>query len=90
MLLHDMGLGLADNRADWTANGREWRTPPLAGLRLAADNLGGTVHYLHDGRTTDLSEAVLMHGGEAQASRDRFAGLSADDKEALIAFLMSL
>ena len=90
MLLHDMGSGLADNRADWTANGFEWRTPPLAGLRLAADNLGGTVHYMHDGRTTDLSEAVSMHGGEAQASRDRFAGLNAADKEALIAFLLSL
>lgn len=90
MLLHDMGPGLADNRADWTANGFEWRTTPLVGLRLAADNLGGTVHYLHDGRTTDLSEAVLMHGGEAQASRDRFAGLNAEDKEALIAFLLSL
>lgn len=90
MLLHDMGPGLADNRADWTANGREWRTPPLVGLRLAANNLGGTVHYLHDGRTTNLSEAILTHGGEAQASRERFAGLSAEDKEALLAFLLSL
>ena len=90
MLLHDMGEGLADHRADGSANGFEWRTVPLMGLRLAADNLGGVVHYLHDGRTSDLAEAIVMHGGEAQASRDRFAALSAEEKEAVLAFLLSL
>ena len=29
LLLHDMGEGLADNRPDGEATGREWRTPPL-------------------------------------------------------------
>jgi CxxC motif-containing protein (DUF1111 family) len=90
MLLHDMGEGLADHRVDGGANGYEWRTAPLMGLRLAADNLGGVVHYLHDGRTSDLSEAILMHGGEAQASRDQFSALSAEGKEAVLAFLLSL
>ena len=90
LLLHDMGEGLADHRSDGSANGYEWRTAPLMGLRLAADNLGGVVHYLHDGRTSDLSEAILMHGGEAQASRDGFAALSAEEKEAVLAFLLSL
>jgi CxxC motif-containing protein (DUF1111 family) len=85
-----MGEGLADHRADGSANGFEWRTVPLMGLRLAADNLGGVVHYLHDGRTSDLAEAIVMHGGEAQASRDRFAALSAEEKEAVLAFLLSL
>jgi CxxC motif-containing protein (DUF1111 family) len=90
MLLHDLGEELADHRADGSANGFEWRTVPLMGLRLAADNLGGTVHYLHDGRTSDLSEAILIHGGEAQASRDRFNALSAEESEAVLAFLLSL
>lgn len=90
ILLHDMGPELADNRPDWEANGREWRTAPLWGLRLAGDPLGGVVHYLHDGRTTDLSEAILLHGGEAETARNLFQGLSESDKNALIAFLLSL
>jgi CxxC motif-containing protein (DUF1111 family) len=90
LLLHDLGAGLADNRPDGSADGYEWRTPLLMGLRLAADNLGGVAHYLHDGRTSDLGEAIRLHGGEAQASRNRFVGLSAEEQQALIAFLLSL
>lgn len=90
LLLHDMGPELADHRPDGSANGYEWRTVPLMGLRLAADNLGGVAHYLHDGRTSDLSEAIRFHGGEALASRNRFIALSSEDQKALIAFLLSL
>jgi len=90
LLLHDMGPGLADNRADGSADGYEWRTPPLMGIRLAPDNLGGPAHYLHDGRTSDLGEAILEHGGEAQGSRDRYQALSTDEQNALLAFVLSL
>ncbi len=90
LLLHDMGPELADHRGDGSADGYEWRTVPLMGLRLAADNLGGTVHYLHDGRTSDLGEAVRLHGGEASGSRDRFVVLPVADQDALLAFLLSL
>ena len=90
LLLHDMGPELADNRPDGSADGYEWRTPPLFGLRLAGDPLGGTAFYLHDGRTTDLGEAIQLHGGEAEAARNRFVELSESDRKALIAFLMSL
>ena len=90
ILLHDMGPGLADNRPDWDANGREWKTAPLWGLRLAGDPLGGIAHYLHDGRTSDLSQAILLHGGEAVIARNFFEGLSESDKKALIAFLLTL
>ena len=90
LLLHDMGPELADNRADGSANGFEWRTPPLMGIRLAPDNLGGVAHYLHDGRTTDLGGAIRMHGGEAEASRNRFLALPDGDQNALIAFVLSL
>jgi CxxC motif-containing protein (DUF1111 family) len=89
LLLHDMGPRLADGRADFDASGREWRTPPLWGLGWAAElhRRGG---FLHDGRARTAEEAVLWHGGEAEASRARFEALDADDRAALLAFLESL
>jgi CxxC motif-containing protein (DUF1111 family) len=35
LLLHDMGEGLADNRPDYLAGGRDWRTSPLWGIGLS-------------------------------------------------------
>ncbi|MBI4547803.1 MAG: c-type cytochrome [Ignavibacteriae bacterium] len=90
LLLHDMGDELADNFVEGEANGREWRTTPLWGLRLYEQQLGGTAYYLHDGRTSDLREAIRAHGGETAGARDGFLELSESDKEALIAFLRSL
>ncbi len=90
LLLHDMGEGLADNRPDGDADGYEWRTAPLWGTRLVPDFLGGQEFYLHDGRAESLEEAVLLHGGEAQAARDGFAALSEGDRQALVKFLKSL
>lgn len=46
--------------------------------------------YMHDGRALTLSQAILMHGGEAQASRNAFANLSTDDKNSILAFLATL
>ncbi|HWO88373.1 MAG TPA: di-heme oxidoredictase family protein, partial [Gemmatimonadales bacterium] len=89
LLLHDMGDGLADNRPDRGANGREWRTAPLWGLRLVRQFLNGDAFYLHDGRARTLEEAILLHGGEAQAARDRFASLPAADRAALLDFVGS-
>jgi CxxC motif-containing protein (DUF1111 family) len=89
LLLHDMGEGLADNRPDFEADGREWRTPPLWGIGLTETVLGMAA-YLHDGRARTLEEAILWHGGEAQAARDAFHGASSSDRDALIAFLLSL
>ncbi len=90
LLLHDMGPELADYRPDGDATGSEWRTTPLWGLRLVEDFLNGQAFYLHDGRTSDLDEAILFHGGEAAAARDRFASLRVEDRVALLAFLKSL
>lgn len=90
LLLHDMGPGLADGRPDGPASGSEWRTRPLWGLRLVREFLGGDAFYLHDGRARTLEEAILAHGGEAQASRDTFQALPEDSRDALIAFLESL
>ena len=86
LLLHDMGEGLADQRPEFAASGRDWRTPPLWGLGLSRIVNGSGV-MLHDGRARNATEAILWHGGEAQASRESFARFSKRDREALLAFL---
>jgi len=89
LLLHDMGEGLADNRPEGMADGREWRTSPLWGIGLT-ETVSGHTFFLHDGRARNLEEAILWHGGEAQASRDAYAALSKAEREALDAFVNSL
>ena len=89
LLLHDMGDGLADGRPEGVADGREWRTPPLWGLGLTG-TVSGHTQLLHDGRARNALEAILWHGGEAQAARDRTASLSKAQRAALLAFLDSL
>lgn len=89
LLLHDMGEGLADNRPEGRATGREWKTPPLWGIGMTKA-VSGHTQFLHDGRARSLLEAILWHGGEAQAARDGVVTLPADDRAALIAFLESL
>ncbi|PWE28795.1 thiol oxidoreductase [Maritimibacter sp. 55A14] len=89
LLLHDMGPGLADNRPEGRADGREWRTPPLWGIGLTRQ-VSGHSYFLHDGRARSLLEAVLWHGGEAQAARDRVMEMPAEDRAALIRFLETL
>ena len=46
--------------------------------------------FLHHGRATLISEAIMAHGGEAQETRDSFAALSSDDQAAVIEFLKTL
>jgi CxxC motif-containing protein (DUF1111 family) len=89
LLLHDMGKGLADGRPDYLASGREWRTPPLWGLGLT-QTISEHTQFLHDGRARSLLEAVMWHDGEAAAARRRFAALSKQEREDLLAFLRSL
>ena len=69
--------------------GSEWRTPPLWGIGLT-ETVSGHTLFLHDGRARNLTEAILWHGGEAEAARDRFAELSQADRDALLAFVNSL
>ena len=89
LLLHDMGPGLADGLPAGSATGAEWRTPPLWGLGLT-ERVSGHRQYLHDGRARSPTEAILWHGGEGQAARDRFAAMPAPDRAALLAYLESL
>jgi CxxC motif-containing protein (DUF1111 family) len=90
LLLHDLGEGLADGVREGSAEGREWRTPPLWGLHLTKAVSGAEAGFLHDGRARSLEEAILWHGGEAQAARERFRQLPTAKREALIWFLKSL
>ena len=90
MLLHDMGPDLADNFIEGEATGMEWRTTPLWGLGIVETVLGGTPHYLHDGRTSDLRVVIDLHKGEADSSRLAFRHLPPADQETLLAFLNSL
>lgn len=89
LLLHDMGPDLADDRPDQDASGREWRTPPLWGIGLV-ETVNRHTRFLHDGRARSLEEAILWHGGEAEAARTRFTELSERDRDAILAFLESL
>jgi CxxC motif-containing protein (DUF1111 family) len=89
MLLHDMGPDLADGRPDFEATGSEWRTPPLWGIGLLA-TVNGHSDLLHDGRARNVTEAILWHGGEAQAARELFRNLPAQDRAALVKFVDSI
>lgn len=89
LLLHDMGEGLADNRPEFEATGREWRTPPLWGIGLT-QAVSGHSQFLHDGRARNLLEAVLWHGGEAEPAKSAVLDFDQAERSALLAFLESL
>ena len=84
-----MGAGLADNRSEFQANGREWRTPPLWGIGLTA-TVSGHSQFLHDGRARNLLEAIIWHAGEAEAAKQAVLQFDATQRAALLAFLQSL
>lgn len=89
MLLHDMGEGLADNRPDFLADGKEWRTKPLWGIGLT-EVVNGHTDFLHDGRAKNITEAILWHGGEAETAKNNFKNLSAAERKDLLKFINSL
>jgi CxxC motif-containing protein (DUF1111 family) len=89
LLLHDMGDDLADGRPDFQADGRQWRTAPLWGVGLLP-RVSGHSDLLHDGRARNPTEAILWHGGEAQAAREGFRHRSPEDRRAVVAFVNSL
>ena len=53
-------------------------------------DVGNTAPYGHRGDISTITEAILLHGGEARASRDAFASIPVDDQRALVTFLKSL
>jgi CxxC motif-containing protein (DUF1111 family) len=86
LLVHDMGFGLADGVSQGNAGPREFRTAPLWGL-------GQRIFFLHDGRTSDLMQAIQAHRSfqsEANSVIDRFNSQSEGFKQDLLNFLRSL
>lgn len=92
LLLHDMGDGLADRTLQGATLAKQWRTAPLWGLsrRLAEIGSGALPGLLHDGRAASIGPAILWHGGEAAAARQRFLDLDAGNRAALERYLGSL
>jgi len=90
LLLHDMGPGLDDGYTEGSAKTSEWRTPPLWGLGLSKFSQGGGYFLLHDGRARSIDEAIILHGGEAESSREKYQTLSETEKRSLIRFLENL
>src|SRR5437016_6853728 len=92
LLVHDMGPGLADGVTQGQAGPREFRTAPLWGL-------GQRLFFLHDGRTSNLLEAIRAHksgsvftrdASEANAVIGNFNQLPENQKQDVLNFLRSL
>lgn len=92
LLVHDMGPGLADGVSQGQAGPREFRSAPLWGL-------GQRIFLLHDGRTSDLVEAIQAHrsgssfsgdASEANAVMKNFNDLLESQKQDMLNFLRSL
>jgi CxxC motif-containing protein (DUF1111 family) len=86
LLVHHMGAGLADGITQGAAGSDQFRTAPLWGV-------GERVFFLHDGRTSNIIQAILDHassGSEANQVIDNFQDLSASEQQDLINFLRSL
>jgi len=87
MEIHHMGNTLADNVSQGQAGGDQFRTAPLWGL-------GQRIFFMHDGRTTNVSNAILAHnssGSEANASSFQFfINLSSSQRQDILNFLRSL
>ncbi len=80
---HDMGQALAEPLPQGAAAPGMFITRPLWGVASVGP-------WLHDGRATTLSEAIMWHGGEAESSRAAFAALPKTDQHALMEFLRTL
>ena len=86
ILVHHMGKGLADGITQGGAGPDEFRSAPLWGV-------GQRVFFLHDGRTSNLVEAIEFHksaGSEANKVIEHFNRLSTQEKQDIINFLRSL
>jgi CxxC motif-containing protein (DUF1111 family) len=86
LLVHDMGTNLADGVTQGAARPDEFRTAPLWGV-------GQRIFFLHDGRTSDLLDAIQQHassGSEANGVIRNFSNLTQEQKQNLLNFLRSL
>ena len=86
LLVHHMGEGLADGITQGAAGPDQFRTAPLWGV-------GQRVFFLHDGRTSNLVDAIRdhqSHGSEANKVIEHFNRLTVQEQQEIIDFLRSL
>ncbi len=84
--VHQMGTGLRDGIVQGSATGAEFRTAPLWGV-------GQRLFFLHDGRATNLVDAIQAHrssGSEANTVIANFNALTTTQAQDLLRFLRSL
>jgi len=79
---HDVGPNFSERNYDGSFQ-TQFLTRPLWGV-------GTTAPYGHDGRSINLTEVILRHGGEAQAARNAFAALALEYQNVVLDFLNSL
>jgi hypothetical protein len=79
---HDLGPSFHERNFDTTVT-TLFMTRALWGV-------ASTAPYGHDGRSSNLREVILRHGGESQASRDAFAALGDHEQEEILQFLGTL
>jgi hypothetical protein len=82
MKRHDLGPFFHEREYDGSMV-TKFLTEPLWGV-------GTTAPYGHDGRSINLEEVILRHGGEAKAARDAFAKLTSDDRSKIFEYLQTL
>ena len=80
---HDLGPDLAEAIDEVGTGASVFLTENLWGV-------GATPPYMHDGRATTLTEAILEHGGEGAASRAAFRALTTQDQLDMLLFLDNL
>jgi hypothetical protein len=79
---HDLGPAFHEREYDGTFT-KNFMTEPLWGV-------GSTAPYGHDGRSINLEEVILRHGGEARSSSNRFAALNGNQRSMILEFLATL
>ena len=89
LLLHDLGIELADETTTGARVPTKWRTAPLWGLGYRIGHQHPAT-FLHDGRARSVEEAILWHSGEAARARRGFLNLPGRDREALLSWLETL
>jgi len=83
LLLHDLGPAMDDRVVQGKATGKDWRTTPLWGLGMRS-------RMLHDGRATNVPDAILAHDGEAATASKAYRQLTWHEQASLLAFLLAL
>lgn len=84
--IHHMGSRLSDGVNQGAAGPDQFRTAPLWGI-------GQRLFFLHDGRTSDLLQAIQAHssnGSEANNVVRRFNSLNRSQQQDVLNFLRSL